>query len=397
MASTDGFPQGGGEENSPRPMMRPHPKAVLDKYYINPSLIAKPDPFTLYYCFLGKSGWNLKYQKSLAIKCHFAENVLKRRLTQDEVDAFTTHNTRYVYQTQTYHPYFTLAGSYILYRRARRSPYWDVCFPEKSKSPVHDPKVLLQGAKNFIQFGSGYGKAAWAFFFMGWVYISGEIFGAAMAEGTQAKAMESDPRLKEYVARAKAKQSELLNKMIHPPSGGEKSQGGAEESSSGFESEGHTFERSAEDDYTNTNNSNISTAGSSTSSSSPFSSSSDWTWPKSTSSNTSESSQSTGRDFFDDDASPIAPDYRSEESQPQGSAWDRIRNQSLNPGARREQPGPFGSSSASSSSNPVSEGLTEHQQKQAEFDKLVDAERNMSSDRADGSDKKNGGWWGKWN
>lgn len=87
-------------------------------------------------------------------------------------------------------------------------------------------------------------------------------------------------------------------------------------------------------------------------------------------------------DFFDD-ASPIAPDHQTENPpQTYGSAWDRIRQQNMAGGWNQPQP--------RSRPQPVSETQRfddygsskerEREQAKAEFEKMLDAERNMSND-----------------
>lgn len=109
--------------------------------------------------------------------------------------------------------------------------------------------------------------------------------------------------------------------------------------------------------------------------------------------------QSQGASFFDDDdASPTAPEYRHAEGRSQGgSAWDRIRQHTMSgsssqsgqsPQAKQEQGGwnswqgasSPGSGSGYSSSNPDWGRQREREQSQAEFDRLVESERNAGTD-----------------
>ncbi|PWY94203.1 hypothetical protein BO94DRAFT_532151 [Aspergillus sclerotioniger CBS 115572] len=108
-----------------------------------------------------------------------------------------------------------------------------------------------------------------------------------------------------------------------------------------------------------------------------------------------EPSEDKGGVFWEDedDASPVAPAYR--DSIPGESAWDRIRRQN-NGGASQQRP-----VSKPVQSDPVPDRdhgrSSEREQAQAEFDKMLDNERKMSTDVLQGTQQKNGAWWGKWN
>lgn len=87
-------------------------------------------------------------------------------------------------------------------------------------------------------------------------------------------------------------------------------------------------------------------------------------------------------DFFDD-ASPVAPDYQTE-SPPQtyGSAWERIRQQNMAGGLNQPQPRlrPQPVSETQRFDDYGSSKEREREQAKAEFEKMLDAERNMSND-----------------
>lgn len=105
--------------------------------------------------------------------------------------------------------------------------------------------------------------------------------------------------------------------------------------------------------------------------------------------------QSSGLDFIDDDASPTAPEYRDTniDGSSTGSAWDRIRRQN----AVRPSPAPQQSAMPQSSQNPSnsaqnnqttqgdlngSDQWSEKDQAQAEFDRMVDSERNAGNEKS---------------
>ncbi|RAK95050.1 putative endo-1,3(4)-beta-glucanase [Aspergillus ibericus CBS 121593] len=106
-----------------------------------------------------------------------------------------------------------------------------------------------------------------------------------------------------------------------------------------------------------------------------------------------------GIDFWDDDdASPVAPDHR-EDRLPGESTWARIRRQSrmgVSQQPQQRQNAAARPGQSSSQPVPVTGNHGERDQAQAEFDRMLDQERKMSTDAFQGSQQKNGHWWGKW-
>ena len=103
----------------------------------------------------------------------------------------------------------------------------------------------------------------------------------------------------------------------------------------------------------------------------------------------------------EDDASPTAAEYRNTNiggSQTTGSAWDRIRRQNAAPRQPRQQPGmsepspnPYASSAEFGQSDQEkydSTQKTERDRAQAEFDRMIEAERNAGSEGS----PRNRGW-----
>jgi hypothetical protein len=105
-------------------------------------------------------------------------------------------------------------------------------------------------------------------------------------------------------------------------------------------------------------------------------------------------------DFFDD-ASPIAPDNKNDTSNHPvgGSAWERVRQQSAAPGANpraRQENFWQGRAQLEERNKPsdyASEKEQEREKARAEFEKLLESERNMSTESPGNGSK---GGWGSW-
>ncbi|KAL4914875.1 hypothetical protein BDW62DRAFT_189721 [Aspergillus aurantiobrunneus] len=96
--------------------------------------------------------------------------------------------------------------------------------------------------------------------------------------------------------------------------------------------------------------------------------------------------QNKGGGFFDDDASPIAPDHR--DTAPQGSAWDRIRQQNQQRPSRPPSV-PRWDPQTRSDTQPSNDSQNERERAQAEFDRMLDTERIRGSD-SDPRDRRAG-------
>ncbi|PWY65602.1 hypothetical protein BO70DRAFT_366726 [Aspergillus heteromorphus CBS 117.55] len=382
-------PQGGGGKLTTRYGLLV-PKDVLSKYQINPELIVRPDLVTMYVGFWGKTKWQRAYEWHLAASIARCEITVQRRLNQDEVNGLTTLVSDSTYSTGfSIAPAMTAGLGYFFYR-GRKSPLWDVCYPMDKRRTLFRPwSELRMGAFNLLNSGQGPHVLWRAFVTLSWFYFAGYIHGGVISKVKEMRGLDSDPRLREYntlirnqIEKKLPTKTGQISPPPYPPAQQEQqNQRGADEYPL------NEFHHSG--DYVEENNSTSGFV------SDTVSGGGNDTWGRSyggsnnINNNTTWSSQgeSTGKGFWDDDdASPVASDYRFGQSQqPQGSAWDRLRNQNANPSAARQQPGSY--------PTPFNEQLTEQQKKQAEFDRLVDAERNMTSDSAEGFGRKSGGLW----
>lgn len=119
-------------------------------------------------------------------------------------------------------------------------------------------------------------------------------------------------------------------------------------------------------------------------------------------------------DFFDD-ASPTAPEYQTSDRAPstnffQRGAWDRIRQQNVNSpqeqqGDSRQQPENWnvqnsggGGGDKNNYNSRDQERQQEKEQAKADFERMLDAERSISSDGSSGHGGQGHGWgWGRRN
>ncbi|KAL4898897.1 hypothetical protein BDW74DRAFT_120773 [Aspergillus multicolor] len=126
-------------------------------------------------------------------------------------------------------------------------------------------------------------------------------------------------------------------------------------------------------------------------------------WPSSTSQTYPyhAPAANTGKEssFFDDDASPIAPDHKDTNAASGGSAWERIRRQNA---IQSQNPSPYQSASpypsqpryeqAQPTADSGSDANRERERAQAEFDRMLEAERRQQND-SDGGSSASRGWW----
>ncbi|RDW61762.1 putative endo-1,3(4)-beta-glucanase [Aspergillus mulundensis] len=126
-------------------------------------------------------------------------------------------------------------------------------------------------------------------------------------------------------------------------------------------------------------------------------------WPSSTSGTYTygapAANESKESSFFDDDASPIAPVHQDTNTTSAGSAWERIRQQNQ---MQSRNPSPYQSTSpypsqpryerAQPTADSGSDAHRERERAQAEFDRMLEAERHQQDDSDGGSRGSRGGW-----
>ncbi|KAJ6139253.1 hypothetical protein N7471_005739 [Penicillium samsonianum] len=415
MSSDDTSPQAGQKYNSNSSNDSPRALntavANYNKLYARPESIVKPDLFTLYFGFFGTAAWSRRAAGTVNERVENHYVLTARSPTQDEFDAIVEHGTRCLYQGRMGLPISSFLGTAFLYNQARKSPM----FP---RNPT--PASLLSTVRTMWSDVGLRGNITSAAFKMVFIITLGTMASSAYAVSNDAMHMLTDPRLKGFIEDVrKAKPEDVRKRKIQAANArlrgmrsGEQDVGsqmrqaigtpGDYAGGDGYEQEQASDSPAQPNSYSEYVNSND-TQGSSQSASYESSKSDSnggavWARGRST-----QPESKSSLDFMDeDDASPTAAEYRNtniDGSPTTGSAWDRIRRQ--NAGARsqpRQQPGmaqpslnPYSSSAEFGQSDQEKYDTTqktERDQAQAEFDRMIEAERNVGSEGS----SRNRGW-----
>lgn len=408
MSSDDASPQAGqynsNENSTNETRSLPGHNPALARYnslQLRQEAVVRPDLFTMYFGFLGTANWRRKVSFSITDRVENHYVLTARSPTQSELDAIVEHGTRSLYHNRIGMPIGSIIGGAWTYYRLRTSTN----FPRKNPTPqaIIEAMRLSSSGLTLKSFAA---STAWRLLF------TTCFFGTLTniyAVYNDAKNMLTDPRLKSFVEEMRSQKPEDVRKRklqaaserIHSMRTGEPTIGvqlkQAIDSPDGYAN--GSYEQDP-NEYSTPANSYSEYESSGTSQSSSNSPSSQSTTPASSGptwargrGNQQVSEQSSGADFFDDDdASPTAAEYRNTniDGSLRGSAWDRIRRQNTAAGSQSQQSAP-----SQSSPNPYSyesnlseqdryrsESKSEKDKAQAEFDRMIDAERNTGSERS---------------
>ncbi|GES63831.1 endo-1,3(4)-beta-glucanase [Aspergillus terreus] len=386
----DDNPPGGSQSDLPRPA----PSSPFAKYYplhINPENIFPVDPITRTFCFFGTRGFHQKVEETVARRIENARVLIQRLPTQDELDAMVTHSSRSVAYERKGIWIGALVYAGISLPRWARTERWRTYVPPTGS-------MVQRLAAGFKAFNKAEPLVArqrtmLAVFKLMFSMIAGASVSGVMGVYTETKNTVSDPRLAQFMAdlrnqnpeevqKRKAAAIESRRRQMHQrrleevPAVGD-GQGGLEKEQ-GYASGG------AEADSPQT-----ATPGrvyQAVQDRRPVIDSSE--------------GQSRGSYFFDDDdASPVAPEHRNTSLQDAGAlqanSWERIRQQSMSGPTQKtreniDQP-PKDVWNSSDYSNP--DASRQREQAQAEFDRLIEAERSLGNESSGSSGRKG---WGKW-
>lgn len=384
-----------------------------------PELLVKPDLFTMYFGFYGPTNWKRSVARAMTQRVQEVWALTARNVTQEEFDAFTTHISRGLYYSKMGVPISSFLGGAYLYNRARK----EYAAPGEAVSPRQLLDALrAQAAVDKTAFRGMIAKSA--FKMLLFTMTGGIISSFAGIYATTAGAYQ-DPRLQQFLREMKDQRLEDIHKRKleaqRARSRRLRGEGGAELDRQ-FKEElngGGGYDKGG--DYDPYSYDSSASAGASTQSygdssrptqqygtqqygtadqtrSAPATSRRPQMYGGSPAPQGMGQEQPTsGTDFFlgggDDDASPTAPEYRHTniDGTPAGSAWERIRRQS---GVQTSQQGSGGSprmqrwnqppqSSSQSSNNSPSDDQylgAGKERAQADFDRLLEAERNASMD-----------------
>ncbi|KOS41276.1 hypothetical protein ACN38_g7850 [Penicillium nordicum] len=409
MSSDNASPQAGQPDNSSNDFSRALPGhnpaiAKYNKVKLRPESIVKPDLFTLYFGFLGTTTWtkSVAYTVNERVENHYV--LTARPPTQDEFDAIVEHGTKRLYHGRMGLPISSFLGTALLYRQARKSPM----FP---RDPT--PAALFSTLRTMWldpPLRANLGKAA---FRMTFIVTLGVMASNAYAVSRDAMQTLTDPRLKLFIEDLrKANPEDVRKRKIQAANERRRSIRSGEQdfgsrimgSSSGYAGGEEYQQEQASDSspqpnsYSEYVNSNDTTGNSQSasyeSSTSGLNAGAVWARGRST-----QPESKSALDIMDeDDASPTAAEYRNTNIDGSGSAWDRIRRQNAAARQPRQQPGMSQSPPNHYSSSAefgqtdqekhASSQKTERDIAQAEFDRMIEAERNTGSEGS----PRNRGW-----
>ncbi|KAL5046345.1 hypothetical protein BDW71DRAFT_181997 [Aspergillus fruticulosus] len=379
------------------------PPVLAPGVKLDPKSICRPGFETLYLGFFGTRNYHKAVLRRLAHKLEIGSAIVNRPLTQDELDFYVetisqaTSNNRWGLITGI--EFGMLAGLVLGQRKKEFQKYAP---PVDANKPavftryvetlktmrVADPAMFQRTIMSLCKTTFIGGVCGW-------------IVGSAYAMSRSATAASTDPRIKQHREEfmkvdqrvAERRRRAAMVARVHGAQGRVEDdpfnqeglyQGGLEESSSTTTSQpADTSASPAIQPRT------YPTSTYSESQSTPA-------WPSAQSGTYSSSAPISSRNkestFFDDDASPIAPDYRDTDTVPQGSAWERIRQQNQNPFYNPSASQPRYERAQPAAEATGSDSNRERERAQAEFDRMLEAERNQHND-SDGGSRGNGGWW----
>lgn len=389
----------------------------ITHYQIKPEAIVTPDLFTLYFGFAGNWNWQRTLVNTLTERVENARVLVQRPPTQDEMDAFVTHSSRSLYHGRIGAPLASGLAMARMYYQARKTDHYKAMVPGAEEGKLPSAKQLMQGVTRFAKtdptaFRSVAAASVFKLFF--WT-LTGATMSSIYAVYNDTVATMSDPRLVNFVKEVKQQKPEEVRKrkvdaaqdryrqnqqrMTSQPQKSQQPSEMVPDQASGGPTESYE-----QQDYS-------AMYGNSAEPTTPSRSYDRPTPMESTSSNwySGRKEQDSVSDFFDD-ASPTAPEYQNphtntttpQPSQPifQRGAWERIRQQNSKglstPQGQEYYRGQSdgwntqSQSQSNSSSGQDMERQREKEQARADFERMLDAERNLSSD--DSGNGKNKGW-----
>lgn len=381
-----------------------------NQYEIKAESIVTPDLLTLYFGFGGPWNWKRNVSSVLGSRVDMCRTLIDRPPTQEEMDAFASISSRSVYYNRIGAPVGFTAYLIRAYTSARKMAIYHAVMPESAQTKFPSPRQIVQGVTKFAKMDpSAFRSMAMFTAFRAFFWtLAGATLSSTYAAYHDAKGMTLDPRLANFLREAKQqnpedvrkRKSQAVSDRYHHNQRAKQQQAGEETLEQGVLAEDERPD-SYQALYNNTPETTTTMTTTTTTEPQRF-----YNEPA-----TKESTKSTNQDPVSDmfdDASPTAPEYQSTDqlSTPstfQRGAWDRIRQQNAS-GSSQGRIEPFrqpsdgwttqSSSNSNSNNNPGTERQQEKEQARADFERVLDAERNMSSDDGSGSGQSRG--WGKW-
>ncbi|PLB44224.1 hypothetical protein P170DRAFT_440542 [Aspergillus steynii IBT 23096] len=375
MVLDDASPQGTTDTmGAPLPadsFVPPNPEFPIPKYHpaqVRPETVVRPDLFIMAF-YPGPQAWRRKLTATINRRLLTIQAVAERPVRQEEVDAITQHASRKVYYERFGAPVGLAVTYWSVNRTLRTHETWRMYYREDGAwvKPVEGVKALMNMAKaDSANAARIMGVVGMRGFF--WT-LAGLTLSNIVAAFTESVGMAVDPRLEDFRKQGTNQSTEAIQRKQKEAMMRELAE----------KRRGQVVGKEAVEEQA----APVETGWESQSSASrPQIQTQTQTQPI--------VEQPQGQSFFDDDdASPTAPEYRAAERKSQGgSAWERIRQQTMSGSPEQDQgsrgsweeASSSGSSSGSSASSPDWSRQRERQQSQAEFDRLVEAERKAGAD-----------------
>ncbi|KAL2813914.1 hypothetical protein BJX63DRAFT_393567 [Aspergillus granulosus] len=356
---------------------------------IRPDLIRKPDPITLYLGYFGTNWWRSTYAGFLVARLQDGSYQVGRRLTQPEVDAYVDSHNSFVTNFRRGLPlgFFVGGAKFFVYEKNYR--HLLTYAPPATQEGMSPVRRYLEGTRALFKSDTALARKLLGSLSMRLLaYTMGGGFGLQVAAALAMNwKLQADPRMQQHAADSRKQPPEKVRErrnqaLKERAAGQQQGQGQAQQPSDeptpqsiGYEQTGYVGDSSSVGSATTTDSINASTY--------PTTGTATGTYSYS-----APVGQTKQRGFFDDDdeddASPTAPEYRGivrqEKAAAQGSAWERIRNQAQNPTASEPASLSGGSWDRSDSSIMNNDGQRERERAQAEFNRMLEAERNLSNE-----------------
>jgi hypothetical protein len=411
MSSNYASPQAGSSSNNNSPS--DSSQAFADnnpalarnnKLLLRPELVKRPDLFTLYFGFWGENAWTRELGSMITSRVENQYVLTARYPTQEEIDAHLEHGSRTLYYRRIGLPVSAFAGTAYFYNKARKSPD----FPA---NPT--PKSLFDTARNMWKFDINDFRRTVPSTAFKMLFITTAAVMASSGWAVSADAMSTlgDPRMKQFLEDMRKADPEEVRKrkiqaanervrsirqgaadigtQMRQQNGQGGSSGGGGYSQDNYDSPAAPDPPSDNDAYNATPMSSQSSYESQAEPEQRINTGAVWARGRG-----SQPESKSVLDLMDeDDASPTAAEYRNTniDGSQSGSAWDRIRRQNAGGRSPRQPPGmtnPYAEYSDHNREHYGSGQMSEKDRAQANFDRMIDAERNAGS----GGSSRNRGW-----
>ncbi|KAA8652823.1 hypothetical protein EYZ11_007213 [Aspergillus tanneri] len=355
----------------------PLPKHLLP-LRVRPETIVRPDIVTMAF-YPGSYAWRHTLRSSIVVRLNQARVGLQRLPSQEEADAMITHCSRKIYVDRTGAPLGVIGFLLWEIRKLNKLDKADAT-PRKDHTTFSPQRARPSLMRLFRPSNIG-SLFLWSF--------SGMFFTSIYASTQEQVNSLKDLRLAAYREElASQDQNELHRRQLEA----------LRQSMQGLPNSSQTKTPSQEQEQQDQRSEAAwwdKTTQQRSGASEPKKNQHDSLYSQGTLSQLI-ADQTQGRSFFDDydDASPTAPAFkaaeRAQQKYPEGNSWERIRQQAISGSSQQDQrdetqqgQGGWNSWGSSSFSSGGYDRHQERQQSQAEFDRLLESERNIGSDSWD--------------